>query len=95
MFKVSVDRIMPLSEARARLSEIIEQTAGEDMWVVTKNGKPRVAVVDVQYLDELLRRSWFDALAVRTQDTFRRHLAAQGIDADALSEEEAEKLLAT
>lgn len=88
-----MDRIVPLTEARARLSEIVERAVGEQFWVLTKGGKPKVAVVDVQYLDQLMRRAWFDALAFRTQDTFRRYLIAQGLDPDALSEEEVEAIL--
>jgi len=93
MLKVAVDRILPLTEARARLSEIVEQAVGEQFWIVTKGGKPKVAVVDVQYLDQLVRRAWFDALASKTQDTFRRYLIAQGLDPDTLSEEEMEAIL--
>jgi len=93
MLKVAVDRILSLTETRARLSEIVEKAVGEQFWVVTKGGKPKVAVVDVRYLDQLVRRAWFDTLSSRTQETFRHYLIAQGLDPDALSQEEVEAIL--
>ena len=53
---VALDRIIPVTEARARLSEIIQQTSDDQFWVLTWRGRPRVAVVDVKYLDRLIRR---------------------------------------
>lgn len=34
--KVDVDRMVSLSEARSRLSKIVEKTAGDQFWVVTR-----------------------------------------------------------
>ena len=39
---ISLDRIIPVTEARARLREIIEQTRDDQFWVLTWRGsKPR------------------------------------------------------
>lgn len=94
MLKVSVDRIISITEARSRLSELVEATVEEDMWVVTKGGKPRVALVDVEYLNELLRRAWFNDLAERSQTAFDSFLRAQGEDPETLSDERIEEILA-
>ncbi len=93
MLKVAIERVVPLTEARNRLSEIVDNAIKDRFWVITKGGKPRVAVVDVQYLDELVRRAWFDTLAAKTQGAFRQYLLSQGLDPDKITEEEAEAIL--
>ncbi len=93
MLKVAIERVVPLTEARSRLSEIVENTVQDRFWVITKGGKPRVAVVDVQYLDELVRRASFDALATKTQEAFRQFLLRRGLDPDKVTEEEVEAFL--
>jgi len=91
--KVSLDRIIPLTEARARLSEIVEQTRDEQFWVLTRRGRPRVAIVDVEYLDRLVRRAWFNDLASRSQTAFDEYLQRRGIDPATVAEGEIEALL--
>lgn len=49
--------------------------------------------MDRQYLDELVRRAWFDALAAKTQQAFHDYLMSQGIDPDSITEEAAEAIL--
>jgi prevent-host-death family protein len=91
--KVALDRVIPLTEARARLSEIVEQTSGDQFWVLTRRGRPRVAVVDVEYLDRLMRRAWFNDLASRSQSAFDEYLQRRGLDPATVTEEEVEALL--
>jgi prevent-host-death family protein len=91
--KVALDRIIPLTEARARLSEIIDKTTGDEFWVLTRRGKPEVAMIDVDYLEQLIRRTRFDELTARSQDAFEQYLRAQGIDPDGASEDEIHQIL--
>jgi prevent-host-death family protein len=91
--KVALDRVIPLTEARARLSEIVEQTSGDQFWILTRRGRPRVAVVDVEYLDRLMRRAWFNDLASRSQSAFDEYLQRRGLDPATVTEEEVEALL--
>jgi prevent-host-death family protein len=91
--KVALDRIIPLTEARARLSEIVEQTSGDQFWVLTRRGRPRVAVVDVEYLDRLIRRAWFDDLVSRSQTAFDEYLRRRGLDPATVTEEKIEEIL--
>ena len=93
MLKVSIDHVIPLTEARARLSELIEKTTGDQFWVLTKGGKPRVAVVDVNYLDRLVRRAWFNDLSARSQAAFDDYLRRRGLDPETVSEAEVEAIL--
>jgi hypothetical protein len=38
--KVALDRVIPLTQARARLSELVEQTSEDNFWVLTHHGRP-------------------------------------------------------
>jgi prevent-host-death family protein len=90
---IALDRIIPITEARARLREIIEQTRNDQFWVLTWRGRPRVALVDVEYLDQLTRRAQFDDLAARSQTAFDEYLRQRGLDPMTVTEEEIESLL--
>jgi prevent-host-death family protein len=85
--------MVSVTEARARLREIIEQTTDDQFWVLTSRGKPRVALVDIDYLDQLVRRSWFDSLASRSQDAFEDWLRRRGLDPETVTEKEIESSL--
>nr|HID14868.1 type II toxin-antitoxin system Phd/YefM family antitoxin [Anaerolineae bacterium] len=91
--RVAVDRIVPLTEVRARLSEIVQQTKGDQFWVITRHGRPRVAVVDVEYLDQLMRRAWFNDLASRSQAAFDEYLQQRGLDPATVTEGKVEAIL--
>ena len=82
-----------MTEARARLRELVEQTNDDQFWVLTSRGKPRVALVDTDYLDQLVRRAWFDNLASRSQDTFDDWLRRRGLDPETVTEQELESFL--
>lgn len=94
MLKVSVDHIISITEARSRVSELVQTTVDEDVWVLTKGGKPRVALVDVDYLNQLMRRAWFNDLAERSQFAFDSFLRRQGQEPDDLSDDSIEEILA-
>jgi prevent-host-death family protein len=90
---ISLDRIIPVTEARARLREIIEQTRDDQFWVLTWRGRPRVALVDVEYLDQLTRRAQIDDLTSRSQTAFDEYLRQRGLDPMTATEEEIESFL--
>lgn len=53
MLQVPIDKIVPLTAARDTLSKIIADVeAGTPMYIFTKNGKPSVAVVSIDYLQK-------------------------------------------
>ena len=94
MLQVSLDQIVPLTAARSRLSELVEKTYNNRFWVLTKSGKPRVALVDVEYLDKLMRQASFNELSTQSYTAFDDYLRRQGFDPDTISEDEAEEILA-
>lgn len=94
MLKVAINRIVSVTEARSRLSELVDEASSDEFWVLTKGGKPRVALVDVAYLDELIRKAWFNELSSQSQNAFDDYLRKRGLDPDELDEEAIEKILA-
>ena len=46
-------KIIPVSEARANLSDLIDQTRGGNYFLLTRGGKPEVALVDIKYWEKL------------------------------------------
>jgi len=100
MLKVAVDHILSLTEARSRLSELVERTEAEQFWVLTKGGKPRVAIVDVDYLNQLIRLAWFNDLASRSQMDLKESFEnqegqkSQDPDMNGISETEPRSIMA-
>lgn len=78
---------------RARLSEIVNKTVDDQFWVLTRQGKPKVAMVDVNYLERLMRLAWFNDLASRSQTAFDEYLQQRGFDPATITEEQAAQIL--
>lgn len=51
--KVSLENIIPLTEARDHFSQIVTEVQKDKLYVLTKGGKPAVAIIDVKYLETL------------------------------------------
>lgn len=51
--KVSLDNIIPLTEARDHFSQIVSEVQKDKLYVLTKGGKPAVAIIDVKYLEHI------------------------------------------
>jgi prevent-host-death family protein len=49
--KVSLHNIIPLTEARDHFSQIVNEVQRDKLYVLTKGGKPVVAIIDVKYLE--------------------------------------------
>jgi len=51
--KVSLENIIPLTEARDHFSQIVSEVQNDKLYVLTKGGKPAVAIIDVKYLEHI------------------------------------------
>lgn len=51
--KVSLENIIPLTEARDHFSQIVAEVQKDKLYVLTKGGKPAVAIIDVKYLEAI------------------------------------------
>ena len=58
MLQVDIERMVPLQEAQSGLNEIVKEAASGQIWVITQDDQPQVAVINVRYLDVLLQQSW-------------------------------------
>jgi len=45
--------VMPITEARNQLGKLAEKVNGENTFVLTKSGRPWIALVDIDYLTKL------------------------------------------
>ena len=51
--KVSLENILPLTFARDHFSQIVSEVQRDKLFILTKGGKPAVAIIDVKYLESL------------------------------------------
>lgn len=54
MLQVDIEKIVPVTEARDMFNKIVDEVEGSDeMYVMTKNGKPSAVIVGVNHLEKL------------------------------------------
>jgi len=53
VINIPLDKILPVTYARDNLANLIQNTTGETVYVLTKGGRPRVALIDIVYLEKL------------------------------------------
>lgn len=57
MLQVPVDKIIPLTEMRDKFSKIVaDLETGTPLYILTKNGKPSVAILSVGELQKLIQQ---------------------------------------
>lgn len=50
---ISPNNIIPITQARGKLGDLTESISGENYIIFTKGGSPKVALVDIEYLNKL------------------------------------------
>ena len=64
MLEVNIEKIVPVTEARDMFNKIVDDVEGTDeLYVLTKNGKPAAVVVGVNHLEKLTGQSHGDVAA--------------------------------
>jgi len=54
MLEVKIENIIPVTEARDSFNKIVDEVEGSDqLYVLTKNGKPAAVIVGVHHLEKL------------------------------------------
>lgn len=53
MIEVPIDKIIPLEEAALEIKKILGEIQDTDIYVITKDGKPHAAIIDIDYLEHL------------------------------------------
>lgn len=56
IISVPIDRIVPLTDARDNFSRLVVdvESTDEGLYVLTKGGKPAIALVNIKYLEEIM-----------------------------------------
>jgi prevent-host-death family protein len=62
-----MDRYLTVSEARQRFLKLVDETLEGDEFIVTKHGKPAVAIIDFERLQtiKMIAELWQDPEAMR------------------------------
>jgi len=50
---IAPNNIIPITQARGKLGDLAESISGDDYIILTKGGSPKVALVDINYLNKL------------------------------------------
>jgi len=88
MLEVDIEKIIPVTDARDSLNQIIETVEGSDsMYVITKNGKPSAIIVGVHHLEKLTGMK-SDELSVDEEPTASVPKADEKAEAAATTTEE-------
>lgn len=93
MIRTDPERVLSINDAPNRLAEIMQTIDGDQIWLVAQDGTPQLAIVDVHFLEQLMRRAWFDDLAAKTHTAFNEYLQREGYDPTTMTEQEIEDIL--
>lgn len=52
MLKVELDKILSVTEARAKIATVVDDVAKGNVYVLTKGGKPIVLVTPIDFMDK-------------------------------------------
>lgn len=93
---VSLDQIVPFSQARANFADLLKKVKDKRFLVVTRRQKPQAALVDTDYLASLIERKEAEemrTLADNLQFRFKTYLRKKGLKPEKITDVQAEKIL--
>lgn len=96
MLQIKPKNIIPITQARAKLDDLVTQAIGNNFFVISRQGRAEAAIIDVDYilkLQQKLEMAEMRRLQQEFQKGFRNYLAKRGYEPDKLTEEEVEKIL--
>lgn len=96
MLQIKPQNIIPITDARAKLDDLVSEARGDNFFVISRKGKAEAAVVDVDYLLDLQRKLDLEEMRrinFEFQKGFRKYLIKKGYNPEMISNEEAEKIL--
>lgn len=50
----SAEQVIPISKARARLADLVDQVKEKDFFLISRKYTPQVALVDIEFMSKLL-----------------------------------------
>lgn len=79
MLQVKTDNLIPISQARFDLGKLINRIAKKKEYLVlTKLGRPKAALIDIDYLGELIRSQEIGDLLTKARESFQDYLRSLG-----------------
>jgi len=87
------DMIIPATKLRYQLTKMLPKIVGNQYYTLTYKGYPRVALVDMEYLEKLERNRLFDEATQEGSEMFAYYLKSIGKDINTISEEEANQII--
>lgn len=96
MLQIKPENIIPITEARARLDDLVSDAEGNNFFVISRQGKAKAAVIDVEYLMDLQKKAdslEMQKLHLELQEGFREYLRKKGYNPDKMTDRQAEKIL--
>lgn len=96
MLQILPKNIIPITEARGKLDDLVREAKGENFFVISQQGKAKAAVIDVDYLLDLQKKvdmAEMERAHEAMQEGFRQYLKKRGFNPDKMSDKQAEKIL--
>lgn len=96
MLQIKPQNIVPITDARAKLDDLVTQARGNNFFVISRKGRAAAAIVDINYLMELEKKLDFAEmrrLHNEMQESFRDYLIKQGKNPDTMTDKQAEAIL--
>lgn len=88
---INPSNIIPITKARGKLGDLAEKVTGENYVVLTKDGSPKAALVDISYLVSLekevkniYKRTFIDKKLLKYTRDFSDEEIKQWLDEDSL-----------
>lgn len=97
MLQIQPKNIIPITDARAKLDDLVTDARGSNFFVISRKGKAAAALIDVNYIMELEKKLDFAEMRRINEDmheAFRKYLRKKGLNPDTMSDKDAEKELA-
>lgn len=74
MLKVELDKILPVTEARAKIATVVDDVAKGNVYVLTRGGKPIVLVAPIDFLDKKVAKEKTSVEAVSENKSIQPNL---------------------
>lgn len=87
------DMVVPATRVRFELSKILPKIKGNRFYTLTYKGYPKVALVDLQYLEELERWYKFERAFQAGTEAFTKYLKKVGKNINTITEKEADAII--
>lgn len=87
------DMVIPATKVRSEFTKLIPLIRGSQYYTLTYKGYPRLALVDIDYLEKLEDKKIFEKALEQTSKMFANYLKTKGKDINIISEKEANEII--